>query len=84
MMVPGRRRSMTRCRVHILSAELLATGKTPGLSTACAHNESPTGIQSTRKDIVTGRVFQAPTLTPGTLLGVLSHSVEASDSHVPQ
>jgi hypothetical protein len=74
MMVPGGRRPMTRRRVHILSTELLATRKTPRLPTPRPHNKPPTGIQATRKDIVTGRVFQAPARTPGALLGILSHS----------
>jgi len=74
-MVPGRSCPMTRCRVYILTTELLATRKTPGLPTPSTHNKSPMRIQATRKDIVTRRVFQAPARTPGTLLGILTHSI---------
>ena len=56
--------------VVVQAAEFLAATPAPGLTASLALLEAALGVQATRKDIVTRVVFQGPTFTVGTLLGI--------------
>ena len=75
MVIFGCRCSVTCLRIDVLAAELLATLEAPGFTTAVPDLK---GLRSSRetasKNIVAGRVLQAPPLAPGTLLGIVAHS----------
>lgn len=63
-----------RCRVVVEGAELLAAFPAPGTATARSYREAAARLKTTRKDIVTGGVFQCPALTPRALLCICRHS----------
>jgi len=64
------RQLLTTYRIVILSAELLPTGPAPCLTTSSPLYKSMTDIKTTRKNISTCIIFQAPTLAPGALLRI--------------
>lgn len=82
-MIPGRRRSLARRRVHVLTTELLAAFEAPGFPTAVADQEAGAArCETTGKNIVASVVLQAPSFAPGALLGVhstllLHHHIQA-------
>ena len=81
MMIPGRRCSLTCLRIHVLSAELLATFEAPGFATSIIDQEAcATGRKTTGKNIVAGCILQAPSFTPGALLGI--HSTLLLHQHI--
>jgi hypothetical protein len=75
VVVSGRLRPAAGHRVVILSAELFATLPTPGAAAAGPYDKSATRIEATGKDVVAGRILQAPAGAPGALLGVVGHSL---------
>ena len=81
MIVPGRRCSLACLWIHVLSAELLATFEAPGFATTVIDQEAcATGRKTTGKNIVAGVVLQAPSFTPGALLGI--HSTLLLHQHI--
>jgi len=75
VVVSCRRSSEPRIRIHVGAAELLAAFPAPGLAAAGSNDKCAVRRKSAGKDIITGGVFQAPTVTPGTLLGVIRHVI---------
>jgi hypothetical protein len=73
MMISSGPCSVTGRRIHILPTELLATLPAPRTTTSRSYHKHPMGLEATGKDIVTGGVFEAPALTPRTLLCVVRH-----------
>ena len=62
---------LPRFRIDVSRTELLTTFPTPRLATTGANKEViGTCRKSARKNIITGVVFETPTLTPGTLFCV--------------
>ena len=61
--------------VNIDRAELLAAFPAPGTATASPDLEGASSLEATCKDIVTGGVFEGPTLTPWTLFRICGHSL---------
>jgi len=62
---------LPRFRIDVSRTELLTTFPAPRLATTGANKEViGTCRKSARKNIITGVVFETPTLTPGTLFGV--------------
>ena len=64
---------MACLRVDVQAAELLAALPTPGLAAAGSDDKGSLGGKTTGKNVITGSVFEAPSLTPGTLFGVVGH-----------
>lgn len=62
--------AFTCLRVVILRAILLPTCPAPCATTSCADVELARCLKTTRKDIGTGIILQAPPLTPGAYLSV--------------
>jgi hypothetical protein len=62
-------------RIDILTTELLAAFPAPGTATAGPELEGASSLEATCKDIVTGGVFEGPTLTPWTLFRICGHSL---------
>ena len=62
---------LTRRRVHVLATKLLATFPTPRAPTACSRREcTRTRLKSTGKNVITGGIFQTPTLAPRALFRI--------------
>ena len=69
---------MARLRVNVQAAELLAALPTPGLAAAGSDDEGSLGGKTAGENVITGSVFEAPSLTPRTLFGVVGHLLGAS------
>jgi len=71
---------LTSCRIYVGRTVLLPTSPTPSSTTSLAYMELVLEIEATGKYISTCRIFQRPSLTPGTSLGVIGtgfwHSIE--------
>jgi len=71
-------------RINVDTAELLAAFPTPGLAAASSDDKGPLCGKAASKNVITGSVFEAPSLTPGTLFGVVGHgSSTASYKFMP-
>ena len=70
VMILGLGQGFAGLRITVERAVFLATGPAPGAAASAAHVELATCFQSTRKNVVTGVVFQRPATTPGALLGI--------------
>jgi hypothetical protein len=75
MIVLGCLRLLTSDRIDILTAELFATGPTPGSTTPGSNHKVTSGLETACKNIVAGGVFESPSFTPGTLFGVVGHGL---------
>jgi len=75
VMVSGRRGSATRRRIDIHPAKLFATLPTPRLATASPDVKGSLGREAAGKNVITRRIFQAPSLTPGALFRVVGHVI---------
>ena len=73
VIVPSRRRPLACLRVCVQTAELLAAFPTPGLTAAGSDDKGSLGGKAAGKNVITGSVFEAPSLTPGALFGVVGH-----------
>ena len=73
VIVPSRRRPVACLRVHVQAAELLAALPTPGLAAAGSDDKGSLGGKTAGENVITGSVFEAPSLTPGTLFSVVGH-----------
>ena len=73
VIVSSRRRPVARLRVDVQAAELLATLPTPGLAAAGPDDKDSLGGKTTGKNVITGSVFETPSLTPGALFSVVGH-----------
>ena len=61
-----------RYRIYVLATKLFPTLPAPRFSTSCSNHEGVISCRkTTRKYIITGRIFQTPTLTPRTLFRIL-------------
>ena len=78
VIVSSRGRPMARLRVNVQAAELLAALPTPGLAAAGSDDEGSLGGKTTGKNVITGGVLQAPSLTPGSLFGVVGHDTSTA------
>jgi hypothetical protein len=71
---------LTSCRIYVGRTVLLSTSPTPSSTTSLAYMKLVLEIEATCKYISTGRIFQRPSLTPGTSLSVIRtgfwHSIE--------
>ena len=62
---------MTRFGIDVSSTKLLTTFPTPRLATTGTDKEViSAGRKPTRKNVITRIILEAPSLTPGALLGV--------------
>ena len=64
------REFLARHRVMVRRAVFFPTAPTPRATTSCAHDEFPTEVQTTRKNVVACGVFQTPATTPGALFRI--------------
>jgi hypothetical protein len=72
----GSRSLHARLRIVVYRAEFLTTLPTPAAPTPCTDLEDALLFQATSKDIVTCGILEAPSFTPGALLGII-HSIVA-------
>ena len=64
---------MARLRVNVQAAELLAAFPTPGLAAAGSDDKGSLAGKAAGKNVITGSIFEAPSLTPGALFSVVGH-----------
>jgi hypothetical protein len=74
VMVSGRLCPTAGRHVIVLPAELFPALPTPGAAAAVMGDKAAGRIKATGKDVVAGRILQAPAGAPGTLFGVVGHS----------
>lgn len=65
-----RRERLPRGKVNILGTILLSTLPAPALATPLSCLKGVRMIEATGENVVAGRIFQAPSLTPRTLLRI--------------
>ena len=78
VIVSSSRSSLARLRIDVQAAEFLAALPTPGLAAASSDDKGSLGGKTTGKNIITGSVFEIPSLTPGALFSVVGHLLGAS------
>ena len=73
VIVSSRGRPVARLRVDVQAAELLAALPAPGLAAAGSDDKGSLGGKAAGENVITGGVFEAPSLAPGALFGVIGH-----------